>query len=77
MGDMEYGRCDICKTQNQLTRTYYYFPIACQCCSRNHFEMVTHCADCKPVMPRVIKIELATRKALDPIHEGLFKKVRE
>jgi hypothetical protein len=39
--------------------------------------MVTHCADCKPVMPRIIKIELATRKALDPIHEGLFKKVRE
>lgn len=77
MGDIPYGQCKYCHQIGPLRITYFNFPIACQCCSRNHFETVTHCADCKPVMPRVVKIELATRKVLDPIHEGLFKKVRK
>jgi uncharacterized OB-fold protein len=76
MGDIEYGRCDICKLNNNLTRTYFHFPIACQCCGSTHHEMISHCSKCKPKMPKITKVELSTSKLLDPITNDLFKKVR-
>jgi hypothetical protein len=75
MGALERDYCSICKQIGNISRTYYYFPIACECCGSHHHELVRHCADCKPVMPRVISLEITAVKLLDPIKEGLFKKV--
>lgn len=77
MGDVEYGRCDVCKADRPLTRTYFYFPIACECCGPTHFIMKRHCHTCTPDMPLIIDVRISAKRALDPIHEGLFKMVRE
>ena len=74
MGDVEYGKCQYCKTDRPLYRTYFDFPIACECCGPTHHEMVKHCGNCKPKMPVTTTIYVSTKKLLDPIHEGLFKK---
>jgi hypothetical protein len=77
MGDMPYGQCKYCHQIGPLIRTYYYFPIACDCCGPTHYEMVRHCPTCNPVMPNFTEIIIATKRLLDPITENLFKKVRE
>jgi hypothetical protein len=76
MGDIEYGRCDVCRLADNLIRTYYYFPIKCECCGPVHHEYVRHCINCTPEMPAETNVHLKTKKLLDPIHEGLFKKVK-
>lgn len=61
MGDIEFGKCDICGKEAQLERTYFIYDINCQCCGCKHdgrdmhFELVRHCEDCTPDVPRVIK----------------------
>lgn len=77
MGDIEYGRCDVCGTDGNVTRTYFFFPIACECCGPTHFVMKRHCLGCTPSMPLTLDVRISAKRALDPIHEGLFKKVRE
>jgi hypothetical protein len=60
-GEVEFGRCDICKEDKPLERTYYHYDIKCECHSPRHFELVRHCKDCVPVEPLettlTIKIE--------------------
>jgi len=57
----EYGKCDICGKEGPLSRTYFYYDINCQCCGckvdgRNmHFELVCHCDDCIPDIPKKIR----------------------
>ena len=57
----EFGKCEICGKEAPLERTYFYYDIKCQCCGckidgRNmHFELVCHCKDCVPDVPKVIK----------------------
>jgi hypothetical protein len=51
MNDQEYGRCRICGKEGNLTRTYYYYGIQCECHSPQHFEIVRHCLTCKPKAP--------------------------
>lgn len=75
MGALERDYCSICKQIGNITRTYYYFPIACACCGPTHFELVRHCENCTPEMPKGTNIHIATDKLLDPIRNGLFKKV--
>ena len=29
---IEWGRCEICGKETQLERTYFYYPIHCECC---------------------------------------------
>lgn len=77
MSDAEYGKCEICKISNYLTRTYFRFPIKCQCCGPTHFELITHCSECIPEMPPTTTVVLSTSQLLVPIHGGLFKKVKE
>jgi len=77
MGVLEVDYCSICKQISEISRTYYHFPIACECCGPTHFILVRHCANCTPEMPKRTNIDISTAKLLDPIHEGLFKNVRD
>lgn len=54
MGEIEFGKCDICGKETELERTYFYYPIHCECCGnkdkdgqKQHFELVHHCKDCE------------------------------
>lgn len=57
MGEIEFGKCDICGKEASLERTYFYYPIHCECCGCKingencHFEVVHHCKDCVPAVP--------------------------
>lgn len=60
-GECEYGKCEICGQETYLTRTYFYYPIHCECCGskdnegqKQHFEMVRHCYKCPAKMPTEI-----------------------
>ncbi len=57
-GEMEYGKCQICKKETYLERTYFRYDLKCECHSPQHFELIIHCKDCVPVEPRVIRVEL-------------------
>lgn len=50
--EIEYGKCQICGQETPLKRTYFNYPFKCDCHSPNHFELVRHCADCKPEPPK-------------------------
>lgn len=61
MGEIEFGKCDICGKETELERTYFYYPIHCECCGskdkdgqKQHFELVHHCKDCPAPMPKEI-----------------------
>ena len=58
MGEMEYGKCEVCGKENSLTRTYYHYNIKCECHSPTHFVVVKHCRGCIPKPPREIKVYL-------------------
>ena len=54
---IEWGRCEICGKETQLERTYFYYPIHCECCGNKenrHFEMIRHCKKCPAPMPKEI-----------------------
>lgn len=57
-GDCEVGTCEICGKQNTvLNRKYFRYPgLKCECCNKEHFQIVWHCSDCEPKEPREIKI---------------------
>jgi hypothetical protein len=75
MGDIQRGFCDVCDVLDIVSTTFYSFPIACECCGPTHHHRVNFCKNCTPVMPKETTIRLKVEKLLDPIHEGLFKKV--
>lgn len=47
----EYGTCEVCGKDGVLVRTYYHHDFKCECHSPQHFEIVSHCADCVPRPP--------------------------
>ena len=51
-GAIEYGKCQICDKETNLERTYFDYDVKCDCHSPNHFELVIHCKDCVPVIPK-------------------------
>lgn len=60
-GECEYGKCEICGKETYLDRTYFYYPIHCECCGsvdsfgqKQHFVMVRHCNNCSPKIPNEI-----------------------
>lgn len=75
MGDVQFGHCDMCGTLDDISTTFYSFPIACECCGPTHNHRVNFCKKCTPVMPKETKITVKVEKLLDPIHNGLFKKI--
>lgn len=67
MGEIEFGKCEICGKEAPLERTYFYYPIHCECCGskdkngqKQHFEIVVHCKDCPAPMPKEIHPLLKT-----------------
>lgn len=70
------GHCDICGTIDIISTTFFRFPIACECCGPTHHYRVSFCKNCTPVMPKEVTLTVRVEKLLDPIGEGLFKKVR-
>jgi hypothetical protein len=64
-GDCEMGTCGVCKKEKViLQRTYFHYDIKCECHSPNHFEIVRHCGECKPIQPTETKIYLRTDSLL-------------
>jgi hypothetical protein len=61
MGEIEWGKCEICDNKGQLHRKYYMYGIKCECCSNEHFEIVWHCENCEPKDPGVRKIQLSNK----------------
>ena len=58
MGDVEYGKCEMCGREADLQRRYYEFNVKCECHSPRHFELVKYCSDCIPIMPTETTIEI-------------------
>lgn len=61
MGDIEWGKCEICGKEGPLERTYFFYPIHCECCGskdkdgqKRHFVLVRHCDKCQAPVPNVI-----------------------
>lgn len=57
MGDIEFGKCDVCGEDKTLSRKYYYYDVKCDCCNRKdspHFEIVRYCSNCEPKPPKRI-----------------------
>jgi 1,4-dihydroxy-2-naphthoyl-CoA synthase len=66
-GDCEIGKCEVCGTDNQvLTRTYFMYPVGCECHSPSHFELVRHCSTCVPKEPMETKLVLKTSELKHP-----------
>lgn len=59
-GSIEFGKCDICHQDKPLQRTYYRYPIKCECHGPEHFELVRHCTNCVPQEPKETKIIIKT-----------------
>lgn len=82
MGETELGKCEICGKETILERTYFYYPIHCECCGSKdengqsqHFVLVTHCSKCVPSIPEKFTVRtrdykrslsLATIKRMKP-----------
>jgi hypothetical protein len=62
-----HGRCDVCGKDEELTRTYFYYPIKCECHSPNHFELRQHGKDCIPKEPIYTQVEFKTEDLKNPI----------
>lgn len=52
------GICSICHKETVLDKTYFSYPIKCDCCSPQHFSVVYHCKDCVPKIPTNIAVML-------------------
>jgi hypothetical protein len=63
----EHGRCDVCGKNENLTRTYFHYPIKCECHSPNHFELRHHGKDCTPKEPIYTKVEFKTEDLKNPV----------
>jgi len=59
-GSSEFGKCDICKKEKPLQRTYFKYSIKCECHFPEHFEIVSHCFDCVAIEPKETTITLKT-----------------
>lgn len=74
-GDIEYGSCDICKTQGPLSRKYYRYDVKCECCNAkddDHLEIIRHCSECDPRPPRQISVMIAPQDAYEEPHETRY-----
>ena len=61
-GGVMFGRCECCGKEKPLQRTYFRYPINCQCHNNQHFELIDHCADCMPQKPKETKVCLSVQQ---------------
>ena len=82
MGELEFDKCEICGKETIVERTYFFYPIHCECCGRKdengqdqHFVRIKHCTKCVPTIPEKFtvrvrdykgNISLATVKRMKP-----------
>lgn len=67
MGEIEVGTCECCGRENvRLERTYFQYPIKCECHAPNHFIMVRHCEYCEPEEPQETRVILKTEDLKNP-----------
>jgi hypothetical protein len=64
---MMFGKCQCCGKEKPLMRTYFHYPIQCECHSPTHFISIEHCKDCAPKEPRYTKVEFKTEDLKNPI----------
>lgn len=82
MGELEFDKCEICGKEIIVERTYFFYPIHCECCGSKdengkdqHFVRIKHCTKCVPTIPEKFtvrvrdykgNISLATVKRMKP-----------
>lgn len=66
-GEMMFGKCQCCGKERPLIRTYFHYPVKCECHSPNHFEIIDHCAECTPKEPTYTKVEFKTEDLKNPV----------
>lgn len=59
-GCSEFGKCECCGNEDFLQRTYFRYPIKCECHSPYHFELVRHYKNYTPTEPTTTKITIKT-----------------
>ena len=62
-GEMQFGKCDICKKQTIVESKFYHYGFKCDCHSPEHFERVNYCKDCVPKKPPYTKVTLTDEQA--------------
>ena len=62
-GEMQFGKCDICKKHTIVESKFYYYGFKCDCHSPEHFERVNYCKDCAPKKPPYTKVTLTDEQA--------------
>ena len=62
-GEMQFGKCDICKKQTIVESKFYHYGFKCDCHSPEHFERVNYCKDCVPKRPPYTKVTLTDEQA--------------
>ena len=62
-GEVQFGKCDICKKQTIVESKFYYYGFKCDCHSPEHFERVNYCKDCVPKKPPYTKVTLTDEQA--------------
>ena len=72
MGEIEFGKCDVCGKDAPLWRKYYRYDIQCECHSPQHFDLVRYCKDCTPKPPKTTKITLKVESIKDIRREKLI-----
>ena len=66
-GDCEHGRCEVCGKEGILVRTYFDYPINCECCAPQHSLLVRHHRKCVPREPTIQKIYFKTEDLKNPL----------
>jgi hypothetical protein len=66
-GSMEYGKCEVCGKEGTLVRTYFEYPIKCECHWPQHFVLVRHHRDCIPKEPSYTLVSLKTETLKNPL----------
>lgn len=49
--EQEFGKCEMCNKDAYLNRKYFEYALKCKCHSPQHFELIKHCNECKPMEP--------------------------
>ena len=53
-GEIDMDFCEFCGNYSQVERTYFHYPIKCECHNNGHFVLIRHCKDCVPSLPTKI-----------------------
>ena len=67
MGDKLFGKCDVCGKDGDLERTYFRYPIKCECHNNGHVYSVDHHKDCAPKEPTWQNLTFKTETLNNPV----------